>query len=77
MCVQIVRNKDDDNKLINFTQTNNPEILEKFMKRHTLILDSTSMSQGYIYLSTYTYECTMYNKVGFDVVSLSGCSWYV
>ena len=27
------------------------------MKRHTLILDSTSMSQGYTYLSTYTYEC--------------------
>ena len=34
-------------KLINCTQTNNPEILEKIMKRHTLILDSSSMLQGY------------------------------
>ena len=25
-------------------------LLEKFMKSHTLILDSTSMSQGYTYL---------------------------
>ena len=37
-------------KLINCTQTNNPKILEKIMKRHTLILDSTSLSQGYTYL---------------------------
>ena len=38
-------------KLINCTHTSNPEILgKKIMKRHTLILDSTSMSQGYTYL---------------------------
>ena len=38
-------------KLINGTQTNNPEILFfLIMKRHTLILDSTSMSLIYIYL---------------------------
>ena len=40
-------------KLINCTQTNNLQILEKIK----LILDSTSISQG----STYTYECTMSN----------------
>ena len=47
-------------KLINFTQTNNSEILEKkIMKRHTYFGFNFNVTR--IYLSTYTYECTMPN----------------
>ena len=45
-------------KLINFTQTNNPEILEKIHeKTHTYFEFNFNITR--IYLSTYTYECTM------------------
>ena len=47
-------------KLINSTQTNNPEILDKIHeKTHTYFGFNFNVTQ--IYLSTYTYECTMPN----------------
>ena len=52
-------------KLINCTQTNNPEILEKIHeKTHTYSGFNFNVTR--IYLSTYTYECTVpnYSKCG-------------
>ena len=47
-------------KLINCTQTNNPEILEKIHKKtHTYFGFNFNVTR--IYLSTYTYECTVPN----------------
>ena len=47
-------------KLLNCTQTNNPEILEKIHeKTHTYFEFNFNVTR--IYLSTYTYECTMPN----------------
>ena len=47
-------------KLINCTQTNNPEILEKFHeKTHTYFGFNFNVTR--MYLSTYTYECTVPN----------------
>ena len=47
-------------KLINCTQTNNPEILEKIHeKTHTYFGFNFNVTR--IYLSTYTYECTVPN----------------
>ena len=47
-------------KLINCTQTNNPEILEKIHKKtHTYFGFNFDVTR--IYSSTYTYECTVPN----------------
>ena len=49
-------------ELINCTHTNNPQILKKYMKKHKLILDSTSISQGSTYLHipiNTTYPITL------------------
>ena len=47
-------------KLINCTQTNNPDIFEKnHEKTHTYMGFNLNVTR--IYLSTYTYECTVPN----------------
>ena len=47
-------------KLINFTQTNNPEILERIHeKTHAYFGFNFNVTR--IYFSTYTYECTVPN----------------
>ena len=52
--------RDQGVKLINFTQTNNPEILE-YIHEKTHAYFGFNFNVTRIYLSTYTYECTMPN----------------